>query len=235
MCIPVLVVSLALIAVFALLAQSPEFVLRRQAVERERVRMERFEHRVTTGVLQWGAIFTGRTVLAAARSVYVRKHLVMEVLVVPSSSDGVAVNPAMLQLRVNGEQQPRLPQSPELVSSFIRGAGDVIVPRLQAGVGMGDRKVTWDSGPRPGARFPGDPRTPRPSRRERDEGIPKQDPLEADAAFVAGQAFRGGQIYGPASGYLYFSGDLDLRKITKLELLIFADGEQAPPAVLRLK
>lgn len=219
-------------------AQSPESIQRRDALARERVRMERFEHQATAGDLRIGAMFTGRTLIASPHSVFVRNHLVVEVLVQPPHSLGIPLNVAWLQLRVNGEKDARLPQTPELVGYYIRSAQDERRGRLEASAGIGNAGVVLDTGSQRRARFPGDPRTPQPPRppgSPREAGPFPDDPVERDAAVVNDNAFRGGDIYEPTAGYLYFPCDLDLRKVKSLELLVFAEGEDKPPATIRLK
>ncbi|MCW5964423.1 MAG: hypothetical protein KIT83_10330 [Bryobacterales bacterium] len=237
---PAIVPSIAVIAVvFAcslfVTAQSPETLVRQETAARERVRFERFEHVAQAGPLKVGATYTGRTVIASARSVFVRNHLVIEVLVSPPNADGMELNSGLLQLRVNGEKQPRLPQTPELVGHYIRSAGDTLGPRLQASAGMGDRNITLDTGRNNRARFPGDPRVVRPPRPQGQETPATQDSLDADATLVTDHAFRGGHLLEPTAGYLYFPCELDLRKVKKLELLVFGDGDKRTPTVLRLK
>lgn len=218
-----------------LAAQSPEALLRREAVARERLRMDRFAHQAEAGLLKVGATYTGRTVLAAARSVYVRNHLVVEVLVEPPDASGIDLNLGLLQLRVNWEKQPRMAQTPELVSYYIRTLQDAERGRLQAYAGIGSGTVVLDTGGQERARFPGDPRTPRPPRHERQETKVQKDALGEEAELVSDQAFRGGIIFEPVAGFLYFPCDLDLRKISKLELLVFREGQDEPAAVLKLK
>lgn len=216
-------------------AQSPEHLIRRENLERERVRIERFEHRQETSALAIGAMATGRTVMDAARSAYVRRHLVVEVLVIPSHSDGIDLNNAAFRLRVNGEKMPRLPQTPELVAHYVRTEGDALQPKLNVGVGVGNADATWESGPGRRSRFPGDPRAPRsPIPRGEDETETKV-PLDAEAELVVGTAFRGGAIFEATAGFLYFPCDLDLRKVKRLELLVYAEGESATPIRFRLR
>ncbi len=217
------------------LAQSPEAVLRREAAARERVRMGRFDHQGQVGLFQVGAMFTGRTVMASAHNVFVRDHLVVEVLLVPPHSDGIPLNLGLLQLRVNDERDPRMPQTPELVGYYIRTEQDAQRGRLQASAGIGGGGIVLDTGGQRRGRFPGDPRTPRPTEAGRNANPPKQDPLDADADLVLSQAFRGGVVHQETAGFLYYPCDLDLRKIRKLELLVFGEGETKPPLVLRLK
>jgi hypothetical protein len=221
------------------MAQSPEAVLRREAAHRERLRIDRFAQQATAGPFRVGAMFLGRTAIANARNVFVRNHLVVELLVEPLHSDGIVLNLGLVQLRVNGEKDPRMPQTPELVSYYIRSSQDAHRPRLEASAGIGNAGVVLDTGSQRRARFPGDPRTPpprpHPKPSEQQTTQTQQDSLDADAELVTNYAFRGGPVHGPTVGFLYYPFDLDLRKIRNLELLVFADGETKPPAVLRLR
>lgn len=216
---------------------APQSAAALQAVaEARRKDPGRFPNRVEIGQLSIGASYTGRTLIRGTRNVLVRNHLVVEVFVEPAHSDGIPLSLSSLQLRVNAGKNVILPQSPDVVAYGVRNADQSLDPRLVAVAGAGNTTVVWDSGPRgSGPRFPGDPRSGRrPRNTPTDEANPK-DPLVTESETVAESAFRGGEIFEPTVGFLYYFYREDLDKVKSLELLIAPDGHKGEPAVLKLK
>jgi hypothetical protein len=211
-----------------------------EAAHQRRLDPARFPHAATAGRFTVRAMFTGRSMLSAERSVFVRDHLLVEVLLTPPPGNTDRIDTSAFALRVNGESHPRLAQSPGVASYSVRNPDWQQGPRLEAGAQVGGGRVVWDSaGRNTHPRFPGDPRVPPRRPTDDREGARVADAAELDALAVQENAFPEGVIVEPVAGYLYFPSDMDLSKIRKLELL-FQPGERSgrpdePTAIIRLK
>lgn len=211
-----------------------------EAARQRRLDPARFPHAATAGRFTVRAMFTGRSMLSAERSVFVRDHLLVEILLTPPPGNTERIDTSAFALRVNGESHPRLAQSPGVVVYAVRNPDWQQGPRLEAGAQVGGGRVVWDSaGRNTHPRFPGDPRVPPRRPTEDREAKRVADAAELDALAVQENAFPEGVIVEPVVGYLYFPADIDLSKIRKLELL-FQPGERSgeaagPTAIIRLK
>jgi hypothetical protein len=223
-------------------SQSPAQEVRSkvEAARQRRLDPARFPHTATVGGFTVRAIFTGRSMLSAERSVFVRDHLLVEVLVTPPNGNTDRIDTSAFALRINGESYPRLAQSPGVAAYSVRNPDWQQGPRLEAGAQVGGGRVVWDSaGRNTHPRFPGDPRVPPRRPTDDREAARVADASELDALAVQEYAFPEGVVLEPVAGYLYFPADIDLSKIRKLELL-FQPGERSgevdgPMATIRLK
>ncbi|MDZ7639285.1 MAG: hypothetical protein U5J83_13710 [Bryobacterales bacterium] len=108
--------ALALAGAGPLGAQRPpsNAVQARANAERKRLDMERFGVRESTKDFDLGASFTGHSMIGADRSVFVRDHLLLEVILVPANSKMKRIDGSSFGLKVNDESLPRFPQAPVL-------------------------------------------------------------------------------------------------------------------------
>lgn len=208
----------------------------RAAAAQKRFDLARFENQTTYGGFTLGASFTGRSMISATRSVFVRKHLVVEVILVPPHSNGLRVSGSAFRLKVNNDKLERLPQAPGVVAYVLRNPDMQMGPRVEAAAQAGNAGVVWDSRNAPTRpKFPGDPRVPQRLPSRNPEGVKEEDAIALDAEAIAENAFAGGVITEPTVGYLYFAGDLDLDRVRKLELIFAPDEESGGQVSLKLK
>ena len=164
-----------------------------------------------------GAEFHYRSFLAAGRSLFVDKHLVVEVALYGPKGKRLDVSAGQFSLRVNGKKRALLPQAPQVIAYAMKWGDSGLVVMG----GMGNRRVIL-GGPEPGPRFPGDPRpSPSPPRAPEAEdrsgvnprGEVDQGKLMAEAALPHGDKLL------PVSGYIYFRYNKKTKSIRKLVLL----------------
>lgn len=220
----------------AVSAAGQEVRSKMEAARQRRLDPSRFPHEAAVDGYRLRAVFTGRSMLSAERSVFVRNHLLVEVLLTPPPNRQDRVGLGAFALRINGESHPRLAQAPGVAAYAVRNPALQEGPRLEAGAQAGGGRVVWGSGGRgTHPRFPGDPRVPPRKPAEDRDAAPVRDAAELDGDAVQENAFPEGVIVEPVAGYLYFPAEIDLGKIRKLELIFQPRGMDGPAATLRLK
>jgi hypothetical protein len=187
---------------------------------------------VRTPDVTLAADYTVRTVIAPARTVFLRDYLAVEVAIYPELGRQILASSSRFRLRINGSKGVLYPQSSGMVAASLKYADWEQRPSLvgQAGpVIIGRPPAT--------SRFPGDPtpnpRTPLPPPAS---GAPATNANESvsDGEIITELGLRESPVTLPVSGYLYFAWKGKPEKLRTVELLFEARPE-SEPVVLRLR
>jgi hypothetical protein len=188
---------------------------------------------VRTADVTLAADYTVRTVIAPARTVFLRDYLAVEVAIYPELGKQIIASSSRFRLRLNGSKGVLYPQSAGMVAASLKYADWERRPALIAEAGpviIGRPPAT--------SRFPGDP-TPNPRTPPMPppaSGAPADTPNEPvrDDEIVTDLGLREAPVTLPVSGYLYFAWKGKPEKLRTVELLFEAQPE-SEPVVLRLR
>lgn len=187
---------------------------------------------IRTAEFTLAADYTVRTVVAPARTVFLKDYLVVEVAIFPELGKPVLASGSRFRLRLNGSKGVFYPQSAGMVAASLRYAD-----------WEHNRELTVQAGPvilgrtPASGRFPGDPeaasRAPVPSPVP-SETVKQRPEAVSDEEIVTEFALREAPVTLPVSGYLYFAWKGKPQKLSKVELL-FEPRPESDPVVLRLR
>jgi hypothetical protein len=170
-----------------------------------------------------GAENLGHSLLTATGAILVRDFLIVEVALYPKDPR-MKIRMEQFHLRVNGKKGTLLPQSLGMVISSLKYPDWSSHPTAEVGASLGNAGVILGR-PVPVERFPGDNRPaeqrgPAPPRAPDDNnGVAKSAPEPVEDVINHLALPEGDDVHSPASGYLFFPFQGQLKSIKTLDLI----------------
>lgn len=165
------------------------------------------------------AEYGSRAISQPNDSYHLGNYLVVEVAFFPEKGTPLPVAAHEFRLRLNQATRELTAQSPGLVAGAIRNPGWEQYRGVQADAGMGPGVVVMGGPPRV-ERFPGDPRTRRPTQpRAPDQNDDKPSATQSAAEAVERYAFPDGEGSSARSGLLYFYWEGKVKTLKAIQLV----------------